>query len=223
MSSLGTPSSPAAFPNFICFTAASTSLSSGAGSVLVSGVLVTGISLSGFAKRSCPYSFHRPRTCSGSVSVFHRPTHILFLNFLTFRDHLHIFVGQSSPSFTDTVCFQSCQLSFHMCGIFSDVWEPSPPRPPFLLFPCTTMSIIFLERFSSSFLLTCPYQCNLFCLAFFGIFFWFLIWSFRVLIHRSIIISATWHDAIKQIMLSSLFLTAQQSAPYVIVGLIKVV
>ena len=50
MSSPGTPSSPAAFPNRICFTAAS-SLTSGAGSVLVNGALVTGISLSGFAKR----------------------------------------------------------------------------------------------------------------------------------------------------------------------------
>ena len=70
MSSPGTPSSPAAFPNFICFSASSTSLSSGAGSVLVNGALVTGISLSGFAKRSCPCPFHRLRTCSGSVSVF---------------------------------------------------------------------------------------------------------------------------------------------------------
>ena len=30
---------------------------------------------------------------------------------LTFRDHLHIFVGQSSPSFSSTFCFQSCLLS----------------------------------------------------------------------------------------------------------------
>ena len=86
MSSPGTPSSPAAFPNFIFFTAASTSLSSGAGSVLVSGVLVTGISLSGFAKRSCPYSFHRPRTCSGSVSVFP------FLSFIELCLALKLFV-----------------------------------------------------------------------------------------------------------------------------------
>ena len=70
MSSPGTPSSPAAFPNFIFFTASSTSLNSGAGSVLVNGALVAGISLSGFAKRSCPYSFHRPRMCSVSVNVF---------------------------------------------------------------------------------------------------------------------------------------------------------
>ena len=70
MSSPGTPSSPAAFPNYISFTAVFTSLSSGAGFVLVNGALVTGISLSGFAKRSCPYSFHRSRTCSGYVIVF---------------------------------------------------------------------------------------------------------------------------------------------------------
>ena len=70
MSSPGTPSSPAAFPNFICFTASFTSLSSGAGPVFVNGALVTGSSLSGFAKRSCPYSFHRPRMRSGSVNVF---------------------------------------------------------------------------------------------------------------------------------------------------------
>ena len=30
-----------------------------------------------------------------------------------FRDHLHIFVGLSSPSFSSTVCFSSCQISFH--------------------------------------------------------------------------------------------------------------
>ena len=35
---------------------------------------------------------------------------------LTFRDHLHIFVGQSSPSSSSTVCFESCQLSVHICS-----------------------------------------------------------------------------------------------------------
>ena len=39
--------------------------------------------------------------------------------FLTFRDHLHIFVGQSSPSFSSTVCFQSCQLSDLLTCIIS--------------------------------------------------------------------------------------------------------
>ena len=52
MSSSGTPSSPVAFPNFICFTTSSTSLSSGSGSVLVNGALLTGRSLSGFGKWS---------------------------------------------------------------------------------------------------------------------------------------------------------------------------
>ena len=86
ISSPGTPSSPAAFPIFICFTAASTSLSSGAGSVMVNGALVTGISLSGFAKRSCPHSFHRSRTCSGYVSVFP------FLSFIELCLALKVFV-----------------------------------------------------------------------------------------------------------------------------------
>ena len=36
--------------------------------------------------------------------------------FLTFRDHLHIFVIQSSPSFSSTACFQSCHLSIHICS-----------------------------------------------------------------------------------------------------------
>ena len=48
--------------------------------------------------------------------------------------------------------------------------------------------------------------------------FWFLTWSFLVLplIHRSILISATCN------LFSPFFLTAQNSAPYVIVGLITV-
>ena len=96
---------------------------------------------------------------------------------------------------------------------------------PILLFPGTTMSIIFLER-SSSLLLICPYQFSLFYLKNVGIWhtlasscmIWFLTWSFLVLplIHRSILISATCN------LLSSFFLTAQHSAPYVIVGLITV-
>ena len=48
---------------------------------------------------------------------------------------------------------------------------------------------------------------------------WFLTWSFLVLspIHRSILIAATCN------LFSSFFLTAQRSAPYVIVGLITVI
>ena len=39
---------------------------------------------------------------------------------LAFRDHLHlhIFVGQTSPSFSSTICLQSCQLSVHIFHIF---------------------------------------------------------------------------------------------------------
>ena len=97
---------------------------------------------------------------------------------------------------------------------------------PLLLFPGTTTSIIFLYMLSSSLLLTCPYQCNRFC--FRNVDIWhtlasscivlFLTWSFLVLplIHRSILISATYN------LFSSFFLPAQHSAPYVIVGLITV-
>ena len=228
--------------------------------------------------------------------------------FLTFRDHLHIFVGQSSPSFSSIVCFHFCGpvftiifqyclfsslwaslhhhfpvlsvfifvgqsspsfssiVCFHLCGpvftiifqycLFSSLWaslhhhfpvlsifshlscqlvflyifsvvvDPSPSRPPLLLFPGTTLSIIFLDRLSSSLLLICPYQFNRFCLrnvdiwhtlASSGII-WFLTWSFLVLllIHRSILISVTCN------LFSSFILTAQHSAPCVIVGLITV-
>ena len=58
-----------------------------------------------------------------------------------------------------------------------------------LLFPGTTMSIIFLDRLSSSLLLTWPYQCSRFCLR--NVDIWhtlassciivFLTWSFLVL------------------------------------------
>ena len=97
---------------------------------------------------------------------------------------------------------------------------------PLLLFPGTTMSIIFLDKLSSSLLLICPYRFNRFCLRNVHIWhtlasyciLWFLTWSFLVLplIHRSILISATCN------MFSSFFLTAQHPAPYVIVGLITV-
>ena len=84
---------------------------------------------------------------------------------------------------------------------------------PLLLFPVTSMSITFLDRLSASLLLTCPYQCNRFCLRNVAIWhtlassciLWFLTWSFLVLplIHRSILISATCN------LFSSFFLTAQ--------------
>ena len=97
---------------------------------------------------------------------------------------------------------------------------------PLLLFPGTTMSIIFLDRLSSSLLLICPYKFHRFCLKNVDIWhtfassymIWFLIWSFLalLLIHRSMLIYATCN------LFSSCFLTAQHSAPYVIVGLITV-
>ena len=97
---------------------------------------------------------------------------------------------------------------------------------PLLLFPGTTMSIIFLDKLSSSLLLICPYKCNRFILRNVHIWhtlpsscmIWFLTWSFLVLplIHRSILNSATFN------LFSSFFLSAQHSAPYVIVGLITV-
>ena len=72
---------------------------------------------------------------------------------------------------------------------------------PLLLFPGTTMSIIFLDKLSSSLLLICPYRFNRFCLRNVDIWhtlasscmIWFLTWSFLVLplIHRSILIFAT--------------------------------
>ena len=54
-----------------------------------------------------------------------------FLTFLSFRDHRHIFVGQSSQSLSSTVCFQSCQMSVHICS-----YRPCCCRyiAPFLLF-----------------------------------------------------------------------------------------
>ena len=115
---------------------------------------------------------------------------------------------------------------------------------PLLLFPGTTMSIIFLDKLSSSLLLICPYKFNRFCLRNVEIWhtlasscmLWFLTWSFLVLplIHRSILISATCNlfssfflfNLFSSFFLfnlfSSFFQTTQHSAPYVIVGLITV-
>ena len=60
---------------------------------------------------------------------------------------------------------------------------------PLLLFPGTTMSIIFLDKLSSSLLLICPYKFNRFCLRNVDIWhtlasscvIWFQIWYFLVL------------------------------------------
>ena len=134
---------------------------------------------------------------------------------LTFRDHLHFFVGQSLPSSSSTVCFQSCQLSVRICSLLSSRLLSIHLRlgRPLLLFPGMTMSIIFLDKLSSSLLLICPYIFNRFCLRNVDIWhtlasscmLWFLTWSFLVLplIHRSILISATCN------LVSTFFLTAQ--------------
>ena len=150
-----------------------------------------------------------------------------FLTFLTFRDHLHFFVGH-----VFTIIFQYCLFSV-MSAVSSYLVMSSRLLSvhlslglPLLLFPVTSMSITFLDRLSASLLLTCPYQCNRFCLRNVdswhtlasSCIIWFLTWYFLVLplIHRSILISATCN------LFSSFFLTAQHSAPYVIVGLITV-
>ena len=117
----------------------------------------------------------------------------------------------------------SCQFVFS--HYFSVVVRPSQSRSPSSSLPqvrpCPSFFLI-----SCRLLLTCPYQCNRFCLR--NVDIWhtlasscivlLLTWSFLVfpLIHRSILISATCN------LFSSFFLTAQHSAPYVIVGLITV-
>ena len=119
-------------------------------------------------------------------------------------------------------CHVSCQF------VFVHTLLSIHPRlcRPLLLFPGTTMSTIFLDTLSSSLLLICPYKFNRSCLRNVDIWhtlvssciIWFLTWSFLVLplTHRSILISATFN------LFSSFFLTAQHSAPCVIVGLIIV-
>ena len=72
---------------------------------------------------------------------------------------------------------------------------------PLLFFTGTTISIIFLDKLSSSLLLICPHRFNRCCLRNVDIWhtlastcmLWFLTWSVLVLplIHRSILISAT--------------------------------
>ena len=93
-------------------------------------------------------------------------------------------------SVSSTVCFQSCQfvssyllISSRLLSIHLRLGRP------LLLFPGTTMSIIFLDKLSSSLLLICPYRFNRFCLRNVVIWhtlasscmLWFLTWSFLVL------------------------------------------
>ena len=51
---------------------------------------------------------------------------------------------------------------------------------PLLLFPGTTMSIIFLDKLSSSLLLMCPYKCNRFCLRNVDIWHFLKYWHWRI-------------------------------------------
>ena len=51
---------------------------------------------------------------------------------LSFRDHLHFFVGQSSPSSSSNVFFSHVSCQFIFVNIFPGVGDPSPPRPPLL-------------------------------------------------------------------------------------------
>ena len=135
---------------------------------------------------------------------------------LTFTDHLQIFVGLSSLSFSSTVSFQSCQLSVNMLSYLPGCCRSIYVRPP-LLFAGITMSFTFLERLFSSLLSMCTYQFNFFCSRNVEIWHtlasscvtWFLTWSFLVLhlIRHSIFIFAICN------MFSSFFLTAQHSAP----------
>ena len=105
----------------------------------------------------------------------------------------------------------------HFFHIFPCVVEPSPSRPPHILFHATNMSIIFLERFSSSLLLRCPYQFHLFSLKnvdirykYFGIILYDLVFekvlSGLPLIHHSILISAACN------LFSSVYLVFQLDA-----------
>ena len=118
----------------------------------------------------CTSSTFKLHFCNQSAKYFFRciyntfrslpyPCSTLSYN-LTFIDHLHIFVGQSSPPFSSTVCFQSCQLSVRIVFISSRVLSIHLRLGrPLLLFPGTTMSIIFLERLFSSVLS----KFNIFC------------------------------------------------------------
>ena len=119
----------------------------------------------------------------------------------------------------------SCQ--FICVHIFPGVVELSPSRQPSpSSLPRYNHVHHFLGRLSSSLLLICPYQFNIFCPRNVDIWHtvvcscmtWFLTWSFlrSPLIHRSI------HNSDACTLFSSFFLIAQHSAPYVIVGLITV-
>ena len=66
-----------------------------------------------------------------------------------------MFVGQSSPLCSSTVCFQSCRMSFHIFNFFPGVFEPTSSRP-------SVPQCSHFRHFVSSLLLMC--QFDLFCL-----------------------------------------------------------
>ena len=71
-----------------------------------------------------------------------RSSRCTFIVFLTFRDDLHIFVGQSSPACYSAVCYQSCHFIFvHI--FLPGVVDPSSSRA--LLLVLGTMYTIFLS------------------------------------------------------------------------------
>ena len=113
-----------------------------------------------------------------------------FLTFIAFINLLHFFVGHFF-----TIVFQYCLFSV-MSAVSSYLFMSSRLLSihlrlgrPLILFPGTTMSIIFLEMLSSSLLMTCPHQFNRFCLRNVDIWhtlassciIWFPTWSFLVL------------------------------------------
>ena len=120
------------------------------------------------------------------------------LFFVIFRAHLHIFVGQVSPSFSQyclfSVIFNSCRIVFVLMWLHGSCRAISFCAICMRLFPGTTISIIFLDTLSSSLLLMCTYQFNVFfpynvCI----LYDLFLTRSFLVilLIHSSILVSTS--------------------------------
>ena len=86
-----------------------------------------------------------------------------------FRDHLHIFVGQSSPSFSSrpTVCCQPLMSAVSTYFFISSQVlsiHLRLGRSLLLFFPRYNHVHHFLERLSSSLLLMCPCQFNFVCL-----------------------------------------------------------
>ena len=104
-------------------------MSDGLGPTCVTGALAV----------PCPEDDSHTRTRTHSQTHTRTRTHIRahtltsFFAIYAFRNHLHIFVGQSSPSCSSTVCFQSCQLSVNIFSYPSGCCQnanPSPHRPP---------------------------------------------------------------------------------------------